>query len=787
MATALFYTLLFALGGCCIAQAFFYDHALHRRIWLGLTIGLLLLTWLPSLFAFALGFTVLSHILAAIVLLLIALLSLWICKRKHHLPSFRRLRFSYAFLFVVLPLFLLGAGLFHTHIIQPTDEGIVRVGQVTYGDLAMHLGFISSIATQGTFPPDYSIFPGHAVNYPFLCETSASSLYLLGATLRQAYLITALYAYFVLLVGVYVFFEQWLKRKGYAIFATLLFFLGSGFGFAYFFDLAKTGASLSRFVGGAAATNMQYLMDGFYQTPTNLPTIGLRWVNPIVDMIVPQRATLFGWAFLFPCLYLLHGYAFFNRRRNLLPLALIAGLLPLIHTHSFLALGIISFVYLCRDLIRFDKQRILGWLFYGIIAVALAAPQLFGFAFRQAAESSMVRLHLNWANEADSLLWFYLKNWGMLFILLPFAYLLLSKRDRSILSGPLVLWLVAELIAFQPNIYDQNKLIFVFFAYLCGLVAKLVCVTFRRVQRKYKARCIDRDKTYTNNIVILILLLCIGLYCIFARNGKTDVTLYKCFTLLFLLAFAIVLSVCSCFSNRKRFRVLLGYSLVSIGLIALFASLLSVAYRQYANAGPILDEKAVTRLLVYALLLAAALVLVSLYDMYFSHRKKKRKALTRPQFCGSPLALTLGCFLLTCSVFLSSTMNIVREYRSEYQVYTASDLEAIEFIKEHTEPDATFLANSYLWNLVTPMTGRNIVTGTSTFLYYHGINNSTREADVRLMYESPDDVSHLFEAYGVDYVLLGGAEYSNYSVDVSYFQEHCSLIYDGAVRIYQVI
>ena len=131
-------------------------------------------------------------------------------------------------------------------------------------------------------------------------------------------------------------------------------------------------------------------------------------------------------------------------------------------------------------------------------------------------------------------------------------------------------------------------------------------------------------------------------------------------------------------------------------------------------------------------------------------------------------------------------MNILREYRSEYQVYSASDVEAITFIQENTEKDATFLANSYLWNLVTPLTGRNIVTGTSTFLYFHGINNSTREADVRLMYETPETVSHLFEEYEVDYILVGGAEYGNYAVNEAYFAEHYPLFYDGSVRIYQV-
>ena len=133
------------------------------------------------------------------------------------------------------PLFLVGAYLFSTHILYPGSDGYY-VGQTTYGDLAMHLGFITSIAEQGTFPPDYSIFPGHRVNYPFLCEVPSSSLFLFGAKLRWAYLLPALYAYALVLLGVYFAFSAWLKRTDRARFATYLFFIGGGFGFIYFFD-----------------------------------------------------------------------------------------------------------------------------------------------------------------------------------------------------------------------------------------------------------------------------------------------------------------------------------------------------------------------------------------------------------------------------------------------------------------------------------------------------------------------------------------------------------------------
>ena len=455
---------LFAASGICISETVFSEKRFVDRLWLGLVLGLLLLTWLPSLFAFGIGFTLTAQWLSAAAVLVIDLVCGWLLfrRRKQHAAVFCSLRNEHVMLMFAIPTVLIGFILLNTHILYPHADGSLWVGQVTYGDLAMHLGFITSIAEQSVFPPQYSIFPGHALNYPFLCETSGASLYLLGASVRMAYLLTAGYAYLVLVLGVYRFMKQWLKKNNRAVLASVLFFFGGGFGFFYFFDLSKNGGVLSSLLGTAGQTVSQTLLDGFYQTPTNIPALGLRWVNIIVDMLIPQRATLFGWAFLFPCLYLLHGFAFERKQKNVVMLGILAGLLPLIHTHSFLTLGIISAVYCISDLIavRFEKDRLLSWLLYASIACVLAAPQLFLFSFRQAAESSLVRFHLNWGNFTDSYLWFYIKNMGWIFLLMPFAFLVLPKRDKRIYGGVLAVWLISEFLEFQPNDYDNNKLPF---------------------------------------------------------------------------------------------------------------------------------------------------------------------------------------------------------------------------------------------------------------------------------------------------------------------------------------
>ena len=774
MILSILYLLFYAVAGVQIGRWLFKTEAFPRRLWLGLTVGLFGSIWMPSLFSFALGFGDLSHILGAALMAVLALVCL-LQKRKAPLATAKDYQQLLPLLWL-LPLFLVGAYLFSTHILEPKVDGWY-VGQTTYGDLAMHLGFISSMAEQGFFPPEYSIFPGHTVNYPFLCEVPSASLFQFGASLRWAYLLPALYAYGLVILGVYFAFTAWLKRADRARFATYLFFIGGGFGFIYFFDRLAGASTVGALIGESGySSNLSYLLNDFYVTPTNLPRIGLRWVNPIVDMLIPQRATLFGWAFLFPCLYLLLRFAFEKRKEALLPLILFAGGLPLIHTHSFLALGIVSAVYCVQELVRqFDAKRLLQWGCYGCIVVLFAAPQLFGFAFQQASESGMVRLHFNWANEVDSFLWFYIKNLGWLFLLLPFGLLLLSKRDRRIASGFLVLWLVAEVVVFQPNIYDNNKLLFAWFFCLCGLTAKFLGVLGHKLAHRFGHSPLVRMSALSLlGLVASIFGILIYLTAYAHLDGDTlHLPVIGVYTELFVLALLVYLSI-----QILRARDPRGWGALLLVLssgVALF-----LLYRLLRESG---SQSLSVSLTIYLLL---GFVGLSMALLFASLHLSTRDGAAR--FRGVWASQALLSFLLGCSLFLSGPMTILREWRSSYMMFSNGDIAAAEYIRKNTDADGVFLTD-YSWHLnaVSVMTGRSIVCGPDLFLYYHGIDTGERKADVTAMFENPADSQELFKQYGVKYVYIGSSERSNFDVDTDYFEENGSLLYsEDGIRVYEL-
>ena len=618
--------MLFVASGLCIARFLFPEDRALVRIWLGLVFAMAMLMWLPALFSFLLGFTVLSQLLGLLLCCGIGALFFLLSRKRGRLTF--SLSEDFPAFYALIPLFALSIVLLSTHTIAYRD-GALWVGQSTYGDLAMHLGFITSIATQGTFPPMYSICPDKLVGYPFLSSSVGATFYLFGASLRFAVLLTAIFAFLIVLLGVYLFFDVWLKEKRKSVFSTLLFFVGGGFGFAYFFDLLKKYPD-----------NLRRCFTAFYETPTNLVDYGMRWVNPIADMMIPQRALLFGWTLLFACLYLLYRAAIQRETKYFIPLGVLAGCLPLVHTHSFLALGIFSgFLFLRSLILNEDREQLYGYLKYLGITLLLAGPQLLIFTFPQSSGS--LKLHFNWANEADNYFWFYIKNFGLLTCLLPVAFIGGKREDRTVFGGAMCLWAVAECIQFQPNPYDNNKLLFVWFACLCGLVGSWLIDTRKKLMRGDKAQRLSIH----------------------------------------------VLSACVC-----------------------------------------------------------------------------------------------------AVLFASGVMTLAREYVSSYQLISPDQLSVSEYVKENAEPDATFLTANNHNNCIAALTGRNIICGSGSYLFFHGVDYGARENALPLLYEQPElYFASLGSEYNIDYVLFGDYERASYACNEAWYAERYPVYYQNSgVTIYDV-
>ena len=718
---AITYYLYFQVLGLLIIQFCFRKEETLHKILLGSVTGSLLLTWLPILISFLFDFTILTHILAILVTLPVFLFIL--CRKRSKASanadtpnninyctgSGNQLRHAtlplkeHVLFIILLILFMIFWGyLLHTHTILPGENGGMQAGQCTYGDMNMHLGFITSLAVQQTFPPDYSIMPGVKLSYPFLSDSISSSLYVFGASLRLSYILPMIFAMAQIFTTVYLFANTLFASLRKSMLMLALFFLNGGFGFIYFIDWAEK-----------RIYQFSDIFTGFYTTPTNLVEQNIRWVNVIADMFLPQRATLFGYAVLFPTLWLLYRAVFRGHKEFFLTAGLFASALPMIHTHSFLSAGIISAVWLLLWLIeqvhqdittidsapkhrlnrascilaafviimcllqRFKKAGTLTaeklvflgvsifvtaviygvillvkyikakelklllstWGIYLLCVLLLAVPQLLYWTFGHVAEGSFVRGHFNWGNLGDPYIWFYLKNIG----------------------APLL------------------------------LILGSICA-------------------------------CTG------KGAKKKAPLYLPVLFLWWLGELIVFTP-NTYDNNKLLYV--AYLLLCFGA---------------ADYG------------------------IELYD-------KLRDLPGRKLFA--------GVFLFT-SVF-SGILTLGREAVSEYQLYNPNQVALAEYIEENTAPDAVFLTNTRHNNEIPSLTGRNIVCGADTFLYFHGVNTTERKAHLKLMFEAPQENQNLYKQYDVDYVVISSFERSSYKVDTAFFGENYTEVFScGDMTLYKI-
>ena len=178
--------------------------------------------------------------------------------------------------------------------------------------------------------------------------------------------------------------------------------------------------------------------------------------------------------------------------RQTLILALWACCLPLVHTHTFLALGLFSGGYLLARLVidQDDRRGVLlrAGVYLGIV-IPLALPQVLGSAVKQTVEGGSLRFQFNWVNNSggrgmiDGYFWFWVKNVGLPFILMLCAVLECRRRGYAdIVSGMAAIYLVAETILFQPNEYDNNKLFYIWYMFAAMLAADYGSVIMQRLK-----------------------------------------------------------------------------------------------------------------------------------------------------------------------------------------------------------------------------------------------------------------------------------------------------------------
>src|SRR5690349_17023554 len=239
-------------------------------------------------------------------------------------------------------------------------DGIATGVLNNFGDLPFHLSVITRFAYGQNFPPEDPTFAGVRFTYPFITDFISAMFVRAGASLRNSLFIEN-YVIAVALVGVVHRFGQKLVRnRTAAIITPLLILLNGGFGWVMLWD------DIGKVDGG-----VYQVLKRLAHSYTILPEIekAWRWGNSITSLLLTQRGFLLGiplaviviqlwWEALSDTETRGHGdegkksskkdkaYVPPSPRlrvsSRMVAAGIIAGLLPLIHAHSFITLLMVA-------------------------------------------------------------------------------------------------------------------------------------------------------------------------------------------------------------------------------------------------------------------------------------------------------------------------------------------------------------------------------------------------------------------------------------------------------------
>ena len=629
----IFVLVFYLLCGVICARAILWDKSPLVRAWTGAAFGMLCFMWLPALFAFALRFTLSAEYCALAAMMLLTLASVFSARKRAKTPAKltpEDRSLLKALVCLALPLTLLSAYLQYTHTLREVD-GTLHVGQSTYGDLCMHLSIATSLRGSA-LPADYNILPGTTLGYPILTDATATTMLLFGASIQAAMIVPAAAMSALVYCGYLIFAREVTRNTPAAVVAAVLLFFNGGLGFLYDFDLS-----------GHDFSKITEIFTEYYKTPANQPEYNLRWSNLVCDLLLPQRTFLGGWTLLLPALYFARSALRRHETRDYLLATLFASALPMVHTHSFAALGLYcagSCVYQFVADPENRRKLVRGaGMFLGLTLVC-ALPQMISSTLKQATREGFVRLHFNWVNYTDEGFvdfypWFWAKNIGLPLLAMICALLEWKKRDRMDFVGAACIFVVAELVLFQPLDYDNNKLFYIWYLLMLPAAGSACVGVWRRLR-----------------------------------------------------------------GTRSR-------------------------------------------------------------------------------------ALLAALFLAGST--LSGALSIARECVSDYQLFSAADVAAAEYIEENTDPDDMFLTGLHHNNPVYALAGRDVVCGPSLFLYWHGLDYMSRDARVRAFYADPENNLDLLREYNVKYIVSGSAERYELNSNEEALDALFELIYDEmGTKIYRV-
>lgn len=361
------------------------------------------------------------------------------------------------------------------------DSGLTVSSSHFTLDWSMHLGDLASLVYGDNLPMQAPRFADQLYGYHFLATFTAAAITEVGVPPGYALAAHSMIGMLFCLLATYAFARRVLRRTGAAVLATLLFYLGGSFGWLLTVRQFNETGDLWDTVRYHAWGFGVYDRDGSFA-----------WNQVLSYPITAQRAFIYGIPLMLVIVTLLWLGLRNGRYRPFIAAALITGTLPYANGSVILLIPLmVPFLAILFPIRRLSRSTftwvraypVRQWLTFGLIALVLVVPQVY---VQQGADASglEIRWSPGWnlstptASGRDPWWWYASKNYGFLLLLIPLAFLLrrvLPSDARRLLLAAMPLFVIAQLVTFQPLEGDNAKLVMLW--YVFGAIAAAAALT----------------------------------------------------------------------------------------------------------------------------------------------------------------------------------------------------------------------------------------------------------------------------------------------------------------------
>lgn len=413
------------------------------------------------------------------------------------------------------------------------DGNLIAGWGNVWADWAVHLRNSTFFSSQTELSLENPLLAGESFRYPYVSSYLSAILQDLGLRVDRSLTWPTILLFGTLPAQLYIFGRRISgSRKVGILFVYLVMFAGGLGALSLIQDLFR-----GDFFWQANAYSPQLYTD--IRNAQNVrANDGIWFINFIISEWFPQRSFLAGFAV---ALYVLQTFwkssialtagacTIPNRRytaRQILLQSLyvpvenrpnsytgltlaiagtLFGLLPLIHTHSFIALGIITpvasgywLITSCLNQAHWSWTRPQSWLkissqsyslllnfsMFFLPAVSIGFSIVFLLLLSPDGQGSLISWIPGWVPQSDvpvNLTLFWLRNAGLVPVLGGIAFFSAAKSLRSLLVGAAAIFVVANCISFQPWPWDNLKLL----TYWYAIWALAAAIAITRIPKRW--------------------------------------------------------------------------------------------------------------------------------------------------------------------------------------------------------------------------------------------------------------------------------------------------------------